>query len=266
MNKIIMAIAGGAVGYSLKKATRIEIENELKDISNKKIYFNPLRDIYAKDYFDNGILGWIDIGNANVSISKMPKPMNRPEKGVGGISGNFVLNINKSGTILENNVVKNIELNRFHNKIRWETWFVYKTYNIEILSGSIAFGSIIFSIKIKDKLYIIKWLNCYNSLRRQWQLLSEGKILNIPDAIQELCYNENYKYDWVYFRLDVDVKNNRYLEFQSMHKIWNLENYNGTDTDNPLGNIVPGYGISSSNIYPDEVSYLFIDSTCISGE
>ncbi len=278
--------------------------NETKTVeritpANRLVYFSPLKNNYEY-YFKDGFQGWNKLSSTSEPyIGKLIYPQNLPEPDLGGLTGNQVLVIKNKRTLSKMQVGLDIsDILQNNSKLRWETWFVYKNYTPsrdygckgksqsegdearyegciwvdKISKNDWAFeqiksiGNITFTIKTNKRIYAIDWLNYDTDFRRKWTFLNNvNKYQELENPIQELCFNAAYKYDWVYARLDIDLIKNEYLEFQCMERIWNLKGLSPYLTEETKDQLV-SYGIESSVYNADSDTYLYIDSTCISGE
>lgn len=254
------------------------------------VYYNPLRHIYWYDTFNDGLAGWGVYRESSGHVSNGYLPNERGQTLTrGGLSGEKVMIIEDSAAIKRTSWL-------WKNKIRLETWYIFKNFNSVISQDNLT-DNVIFEYDTQMKVapenyyrshYGVKFRNLNNDKKilQQWNYLSNEymkynlstkknetivEYTPLPgDPIQELTYNEKYKYDWDYLRLDIDLDKHEYIEFQSNDRVWNLRGIKKPDCincgeENVLNNLL-NFVFAIQSIDSRKPSILAIDSVIMSAD
>ena len=254
------------------------------------VYYNPLRHIYWYDTFNDGLAGWDVYRESKARVYSGYLPNERDQTLTrGGLSGEKVMII-EGGTAIKRTSWL------WKNKIRLETWYIFKNFNNTISQDNLT-GSVTFKYDTQIGVspgnyfrshFAMKFRNLNNNKKilQQWNYLSNEymkynsstkkdeyieEYVPLPgNPIQELTYNEKYKYDWNYLRLDIDLDKHEYVEFQSNDRIWDLRGIKKVNCvkcgeENVLNNLL-NFAFSISSVDSKKPSTLAIDSVIMSAD
>lgn len=233
-------------------------------------YYKPLEDVLIFDKFDTGLQGWSlfeTYGQEEATL--VPKLIND------SLSGDKSVQIQKT-------MVKRLTWLK-PTQIRWEFWWKWHTpisqkdldfvqfwsdtqqgwCDYEILKNETD------CTNVKRNSFVVRWINYEGRYIKKWQYIVNDQWVDFPgDPYQELTWNNPYRTNWIYSRLDFDLKTEQYLEFQSNDRIWKLSGSPGQTIVEPGCNNLLNFIFTvkpreypSSQAYP---AYIQVDSTIVS--
>ena len=251
------------------------------------IYFNPLKHIYMYDIFAIGnTQGWgpfeSTFGDPYVGSLPCEKPPHALTRG--GLSGQQVLiqpatHANKFGRVIKRGSWI------WASRIRYECWFTFKNFGFKYPAKGANYGAFRFDIDSQmgtgaesdRRWFSVRW----NSASATWEyscgVEDTQQWKPLPgDAKQELTWNQCYKYDWLYARMDIHLGKHEYVEFQCANRVWDLRGLrpckgkkycgesNAQEAD-VLNNLI-NFTFSANKGDAEQPSYLLIDSAVVSAD
>lgn len=204
-------------------------------LDSKAAKYRPLNRVLWFNDFNEGFGGWAKHhggGFGGVGTNPAPKISSQMSYQAGSLhpslgSGNYCLKL--STTAVEDNQSTIIKRStyRYQGRMRFEmTFAIHPDYISEQVGDEEIPKSwgVAFDIQDQSGRYFptIRYLNCNNStLTRKFQYNSGGvdpgdsDYTDLPDGAIRMCYNETVdKWNWHYFRMDIDTVEKRYVDFQ----------------------------------------------------
>lgn len=251
------------------------------------VYYHPLKHIYMYDIFASGDLqGWgpFEYTRGEPYVGSLPSEAPGHALTRGGLSGQQVLIQPATHATAFGRVIKRGSW-IWTNNIRYECWFTFKNFGFKYPAKGANYGTFRFDIDTQmgtgvesdRRWFSIRWnsasltweYSCGTEDTQQWKPLP-------GNAKQELTWNQRYKYDWLYARMDINLGKHEYAEFQCANRVWNLRGLrpckgkkfcgesNAQEAD-VLTNLI-NFTFSANKGDANEPSYLLIDSVVVSAD
>ena len=268
--------------------------------------FDPLPRIIYHDDFNRGLRGWVElIGNYEDSLDSMLPPFAdlRPpmlssgthwDTGThGAMQGTYSLKLAtrpRAGDISVS--IKRVTW-RHRGPVRLEAYFTFKpeASELQLAVNDVRAIGVLFDLQDEEYRWMPHWryLNAMEGKPvRKWQFkrkrepfhtiggreetvshfhLAPDGWEDVPDASQELCYNEiATKYNWYYLRMDLDLATRQITHLQCNDHIHHL-----TDVTPMMIPAMPNLACMLNVAFwvetdTDKRAFLYLDSVLLSGE